>query len=158
MVNFFFFQAEDGIRAGHVTGVQTCALPISVGVHADPFLQGTGGGGAEPAVDHERARVLPAGRSSGVGAGASAGLGVRIGSAVGLGQARPLPTGGPGTGALTVQGALGDGDLLGLAGLVGRGGVLAAAEGPPGGGGELQAAVDRKSTRLNSSHVAISYA
>src|SRR6266508_4913679 len=26
---FFFFQAEDGIRAGHVTGVQTCALPIS---------------------------------------------------------------------------------------------------------------------------------
>src|SRR5689334_23502272 len=26
---FFFFQAEDGIRAGTVTGVQTCALPIS---------------------------------------------------------------------------------------------------------------------------------
>src|SRR5439155_10366331 len=25
----FFFQAEDGIRDGHVTGVQTCALPIS---------------------------------------------------------------------------------------------------------------------------------
>src|SRR6266508_5786031 len=25
---FFFFQAEDGIRGGHVTGVQTCALPI----------------------------------------------------------------------------------------------------------------------------------
>src|SRR6266581_8475587 len=25
----FFFQAEDGIRAGRVTGVQTCALPIS---------------------------------------------------------------------------------------------------------------------------------
>src|SRR5690606_40448748 len=24
-----FFQAEDGIRAFHVTGVQTCALPIS---------------------------------------------------------------------------------------------------------------------------------
>src|SRR5215510_1971677 len=29
MLFFFFFQAEDGIRAGHVTGVQTCALPIS---------------------------------------------------------------------------------------------------------------------------------
>src|SRR6266508_3994513 len=28
MVSFFFFQAEDGIRYGHVTGVQTCALPI----------------------------------------------------------------------------------------------------------------------------------
>src|SRR5690348_17389361 len=26
-----FFQAEDGIRDGRVTGVQTCALPISVG-------------------------------------------------------------------------------------------------------------------------------
>src|SRR5690625_738409 len=26
------FQAEDGIRAGHVTGVQTCALPICAGV------------------------------------------------------------------------------------------------------------------------------
>src|SRR5690625_6762742 len=29
----FFFQAEDGIRDGHVTGVQTCALPICM----DPF-------------------------------------------------------------------------------------------------------------------------
>src|SRR5690348_17356601 len=27
---FFFFQAEDGIRDGRVTGVQTCALPILV--------------------------------------------------------------------------------------------------------------------------------
>src|SRR5439155_4070937 len=31
----FFFQAEDGIRDGHVTGVQTCALPISA---ADTML------------------------------------------------------------------------------------------------------------------------
>src|SRR5690625_7406640 len=29
-MSFFFFQAEAGIRDGHVTGVQTCALPISV--------------------------------------------------------------------------------------------------------------------------------
>src|SRR5713226_8359910 len=28
LVFFFFFQAEDGIRDGRVTGVQTCALPI----------------------------------------------------------------------------------------------------------------------------------
>src|SRR5439155_5668103 len=28
-MRLFFFQAEDGIRDGHVTGVQTCALPIS---------------------------------------------------------------------------------------------------------------------------------
>src|SRR6266496_1579130 len=27
---FFFFPAEDGIRALYVTGVQTCALPISL--------------------------------------------------------------------------------------------------------------------------------
>src|SRR5205823_7845781 len=29
-LSFFFFQAEDGIRDKLVTGVQTCALPISV--------------------------------------------------------------------------------------------------------------------------------
>src|SRR5207237_7451401 len=29
VVSFFFFQAEDGIRDSSVTGVQTCALPIS---------------------------------------------------------------------------------------------------------------------------------
>src|SRR5699024_12096748 len=27
---YFFFQAEDGIRDRNVTGVQTCALPISL--------------------------------------------------------------------------------------------------------------------------------
>src|SRR5690606_39858517 len=30
VVCVFFFQAEDGIRDFHVTGVQTCALPICV--------------------------------------------------------------------------------------------------------------------------------
>src|SRR5699024_12040657 len=29
LICFFFFQAEDGIRDRNVTGVQTCALPIS---------------------------------------------------------------------------------------------------------------------------------
>src|SRR5690625_408839 len=33
----FFFQAEDGIRDGHVTGVQTCALPIYGGGGVDPL-------------------------------------------------------------------------------------------------------------------------
>src|SRR5690625_7683757 len=28
-LDVFFYQAGDGIRDGHVTGVQTCALPIS---------------------------------------------------------------------------------------------------------------------------------
>src|SRR5260370_13876235 len=36
---FFFFQAEDGIRDSSVTGVQTCALPISVVEHA-PIRRG----------------------------------------------------------------------------------------------------------------------
>src|SRR3989441_6926025 len=33
---FFFFQAEDGIRDKLVTGVQTCALPISCGTNLQP--------------------------------------------------------------------------------------------------------------------------
>src|SRR2546430_5365760 len=36
IVLFFFFQAEDGIRDLTVTGVQTCALPISVGGFPPP--------------------------------------------------------------------------------------------------------------------------
>src|SRR5690606_11285055 len=35
---FFFFQAEDGIRDFHVTGVQTCALPISVLTLTSSFM------------------------------------------------------------------------------------------------------------------------
>src|SRR2546426_1948564 len=38
---FFFFQAEDGIRDYKVTGVQTCALPISVGDVARHFRKAT---------------------------------------------------------------------------------------------------------------------
>src|SRR5207249_5288599 len=37
--NYFFFHAEDGIRYRNVTGVQTCALPIS-----DPILVTDPGG------------------------------------------------------------------------------------------------------------------
>src|SRR6266487_5920891 len=36
---FFFFQAEDGIRDGRVTGVQTCALPIYMGQKTRETLQ-----------------------------------------------------------------------------------------------------------------------
>src|SRR5690606_41108524 len=36
---FFFFQAEDGIRDFHVTGVQTCALPISAQTGLDAVVQ-----------------------------------------------------------------------------------------------------------------------
>src|SRR5690554_3764135 len=34
---FFFFQAEDGIRDADVTGVQTCALPISKSLGLTPW-------------------------------------------------------------------------------------------------------------------------
>src|SRR5207245_3440700 len=35
----FFFQAEDGIRDATVTGVQTCALPISDGYRYSQFCR-----------------------------------------------------------------------------------------------------------------------
>src|SRR5205085_9388647 len=38
-VFFFFFQAEDGIRDLTVTGVQTCALPISLAHAARQALE-----------------------------------------------------------------------------------------------------------------------
>src|SRR6266511_635095 len=58
---FFFFQAEAGIRAFHVTGVQTCALPIlpAVGV---PRVAGPVGGDART-VDQEEVGHIPAGAS-----------------------------------------------------------------------------------------------
>src|SRR2546427_7863270 len=40
LINVFFFQAEDGIRDLTVTGVQTCALPISV-IYTDAARDGT---------------------------------------------------------------------------------------------------------------------
>src|SRR6266496_5360053 len=45
---FFFFQAEDGIRDLYVTGVQTCALPIS---HRVPVGR-DGGLRCSPAIGH----------------------------------------------------------------------------------------------------------
>src|SRR5256885_17107425 len=43
---FFFFQAEDGIRDYKVTGVQTCALPISTvrSIAAEAGIQDARGG------------------------------------------------------------------------------------------------------------------
>src|SRR5690606_40968059 len=39
IISFFFFQAEDGIRAFHVTGVQTCALPICILLSSLPSVK-----------------------------------------------------------------------------------------------------------------------
>src|SRR5690606_39326347 len=55
---FFFFQAEDGIRDFHVTGVQTCALPISAGTVVAMRLRA--GEGAEQVVEHTAAPDLEA--------------------------------------------------------------------------------------------------
>src|SRR3989441_2387057 len=40
LASFFFFQAEDGIRDKLVTGVQTCALPISLGLSLEEAAWG----------------------------------------------------------------------------------------------------------------------
>src|SRR3989441_7411330 len=49
---FFFFQAEDGIRDKLVTGVQTCALPISRHVRV-AIRRGALGGGPHPRARRE---------------------------------------------------------------------------------------------------------
>src|SRR3712207_9594200 len=51
-VVFFFFQAEDGIRDIGVTGVQTCALPISQALHVT--LMGNNGQWIEVQIRSER--------------------------------------------------------------------------------------------------------
>src|SRR5690606_39314737 len=52
----FFFQAEDGIRDFHVTGVQTCALPIFRSRRRGRPRRRSGGGRREP--PDRRARPL----------------------------------------------------------------------------------------------------
>src|SRR5262249_62251994 len=47
---FFFFQAEDGIRDWSVTGVQTCALPIS-GSPTPALVTSLRGRGPQPQKD-----------------------------------------------------------------------------------------------------------
>src|SRR5437879_319004 len=87
---FFFFQAEDGIRDTSVTGVQTCALPISANLRAGgavilgktnlsewanfrsfESVSGWSGRGGQTHTPHGVARN-PGGSSSGSGAAASA--------------------------------------------------------------------------------------
>src|SRR5262249_58586732 len=52
LLDFFFFQAEDGIRDWSVTGVQTCALPIWLGDRKRPRR-----GSVDPA--HSEWRIAP---------------------------------------------------------------------------------------------------
>src|SRR5690606_39863722 len=62
---FFFFQAEDGIRDFHVTGVQTCALPISARIvnlgsvmGTQPIAEGAYSYTASKAAVHHLTRTL----------------------------------------------------------------------------------------------------
>src|SRR5256885_8002567 len=133
----FFFQAEDGIRDYKVTGVQTCALPIYLGR------------------DDALARVVHLGDvAAALGAAGLAlqrcGLGPQAGHALIFLAAL----------AAVVQG------LAQAAGVV----LAVAARLDPGiaharqaaahvdGHGRIGVGADRKSTRLNSSHLVISYA
>src|SRR5207245_4827123 len=63
---YFFFQAEDGIRDATVTGVQTCALPISAdrrgprrGDAARVPRHDVRAGGAADEAHHGAARPVP---------------------------------------------------------------------------------------------------
>src|SRR5207253_7949132 len=58
---FFFFQAEDGIRDGHVTGVQTCALPIFTSPTTTPWPTAPGAPGKRAA--RSACRPRPSGSS-----------------------------------------------------------------------------------------------
>src|SRR5262249_59773775 len=60
-VCFFFFQAEDGIRDWSVTGVQTCALPISAhaGLPADAAGPAWAGVVPEDGPQRRRRRLPP---------------------------------------------------------------------------------------------------
>src|SRR4051794_41758502 len=63
---FFFFQAEDGIRDGRVTGVQTCALPICpcpTGGHPGQQPVGQGRGRLPDEARVQRRPAAPAPRS-----------------------------------------------------------------------------------------------
>src|SRR5271170_8280779 len=71
--SIFFFQAEDGIRGPLVTGVQTCALPISMRISLGP----------RPEADTHGRPASSAARSSAAG---SARIG-RVASGFGLGWA-----------------------------------------------------------------------
>src|SRR2546430_17675906 len=90
MLYYFFFQAEDGIRDLTVTGVQTCALPISFVMGDDARLGGGGADGSAPCpgehrrlgrgrrqiplVDDVVVKAAQIGRASGRGRGGNSGV------------------------------------------------------------------------------------
>src|SRR5699024_1927643 len=74
----FFFQAEDGIRDRNVTGVQTCALPISETPPSTEFSIGAMRASTAPARRSAAAVATEEkGTSSGSGAANSSGVSAR---------------------------------------------------------------------------------
>src|SRR3989442_3775937 len=63
---FFFFQAEDGIRDADVTGVQTCALPISAEAEVRTQLGAIGKGGNVAAATLIGKRIAEKAKAAGV--------------------------------------------------------------------------------------------
>src|SRR5690606_41008847 len=64
----FFFQAEDGIRDFHVTGVQTCALPIFCEkLHFHPVSVTTSSAHHTPHSPHTRKLQTTEGHQTAVG-------------------------------------------------------------------------------------------
>src|SRR5699024_8774277 len=98
----FFFQAEDGIRDRNVTGVQTCALPISdPRAHRARARHPDGGGGDVMALVPSPVRIIGTGLIGG-----SLGLALRR-----AGVEVQVEDASPGTAALAVE--LGVGELPG---------------------------------------------
>src|SRR2546430_16324201 len=69
---FFFFQAEDGIRDLTVTGVQTCALPISQASNRPQVLRCGTGVPVEPEVNTQAASCAVSIAGTGAGFAVSA--------------------------------------------------------------------------------------
>src|SRR2546421_2444696 len=77
---FFFFQAEDGIRDLIVTGVQTCALPISAEVQPDDRALARAGVGSVVRLDFSGGSGLVAAAGAAVcDCGPHGALGLRAG-------------------------------------------------------------------------------
>src|SRR5579859_1469198 len=171
---FFFFQAEDGIRDLTMTGVQTCALPISANIAGVPRIvvcTPPGPGGAVDPATLVAADLCGVHEIYRVG-GAQAVAALAYGTAS---IARVHKITGPGSGFVTaakrfLYGTVdvglpaGPSEAITLADasaepeLIARDLLIEAEHGPDSSSLLVTDSRDRKSTRLNSSHSQISYA